>query len=269
MILYAISDLHVSKRANWDALRELPAFPGDWLLVAGDVCSHAARFAAAMRLLTERFERVFWTPGNHDLWTHPKEDRSLRGVFKYNVLVQLCRELGVVTPEDPYVYWPEGNMTIAPIFTLYDYSFRPNTVPFEEAVAWAAASNIVCNDEYLLHPDPFASRQAWCAARLRYTETRLTKAAAGGSLLLLNHYPLRRELVRLRRIPRFSIWCGSEETADWHTRFGARQVVSGHLHIRTTDEIDGVQFDEVSLGYPGQWNVANGVTHYLREIRPN
>jgi hypothetical protein len=190
-------------------------------------------------------------------------------VFKYNVLVQVCRELGVVTPEDPYVLWPDGGLTIAPIFTLYDYSFRPKTVPLDRAVAWAAESGVVCNDELLLHPDPFPSREAWCAARLRYTESRLRKAAAAGPLLLLTHYPLRRDLVRLPRIPRFSIWCGSEQTADWHTRFGVQQVVYGHLHIRATDVVDGTRFDEVSLGYPRQWDAGRGVAGYLREIRPN
>jgi len=47
--------------------------------------------------------------------------------------------------------------------------------------------------------------------------------------VLINHFPLREDLVRLRRIPRFSIWCGTKATQEWHTRFRAQVVVSGHL----------------------------------------
>jgi hypothetical protein len=86
--------------------------------------------------------------------------------------------------------------------------------------------------------------------------------------VIVNHYPLREELVRLPRIPRFSLWCGTRRTRDWHRRFGARVVVAGHLHIRTTDWIEGVRFEEVSLGYPRHWRTERGMDVYLREVLP-
>jgi hypothetical protein len=55
-------------------------------------------------------------------------------------------------------------------------------------------------------------------------------------------------------MPRFSIWCGTRRTEDWHLRFNAAVVASGHLHIRSTSYRDGVRFEEVSLGYPRQWS---------------
>jgi hypothetical protein len=69
-------------------------------------------------------------------------------------------------------------------------------------------------------------------------------------------------------IPRFSIWCGSRGTADWHLRFGASVVVSGHLHVRSTRWIEGVRFEEVSLGYPRHWRPDLGAGAYLRQILP-
>ena len=38
--------------------------------------------------------------------------------------------------------------------------------------------------------------------------------------------------------------------------------------MRATDYQDGVRFEEVSLGYPQQWQQANGMKAYLREILP-
>jgi hypothetical protein len=141
-------------------------------------------------------------------------------------------------------------------------------VPQERAIAWAAEHRIVCADERFLHPDPFESKAAWCRARCDQAEERLEAASREHPTVLINHFPLRPELVRLRRIPRFSIWCGTRRTMDWHVRFRARVVVYGHLHIRATDWIDGVRFEEVSLGYPRHWTVERGMDAYLREILP-
>ena len=135
-------------------------------------------------------------------------------------------------------------------------------------MTWAEETGLVCGDEYLLRPDPYPSRSAWCEARCRYTEERLQAAAATAPLILCNHFPLREDLVRLPLIPRFSLWCGTRRTEDWHVRFPVKRVVYGHLHIRSTDYRDGVQFDEVSLGYPRNWNCAHGIQGYLRQIMP-
>jgi hypothetical protein len=43
-------------------------------------------------------------------------------------------------------------------------------------------------------------------------------------------------------------------------------AVSGHLHVRRTDRHEGTRFEEVSLGYPHQWDATKGLAAYLREI---
>jgi len=180
--------------------------------------------------------------------------------------VDICRSLGILTPEDPFVRWPGNGPFIAPTFTLYDYSFRPDEVLFEQALAWAEETGVVCTDEIVLHPDPFPSRPAWCIARCRYTEERLQTIADQGSIILVNHFVLRQDLVLLRRIPRFSLWCGTKLTEEWHKTFPVQAVVYGHLHIPGTHERDGVRFEEVSLGYPQNWQPERGIEPYLRVI---
>ncbi len=274
MKLWAIGDLHLANRLNREALLELPAHPDDWLILAGDVGETELHLRFALEVLGPRFARLLWVPGNHDLWTLADDPSPLRGEAKYRRLVEICRTHGVLTPEDPYARWPEPaaggpGFVVAPLFLLYDYSFRPPEVPDDEAVAWAAESGVVCSDEYLLHPSPHDSRQDWCAARLLSTEPRLERVAgAGHRLILINHWPLREDLVTLRRIPRFSIWCGTQATGDWHRRFNAAVVVHGHLHVKATHFRDGTRFEEVSLGYPRDWNRERGVGGYLRQILP-
>ena len=270
MRLYAISDLHLASSTNRDALRYLPYYPEDWLIIAGDIGETEEYLDMALSHLTRRFAKVLWTPGNHDLWSITSQGPALRGVAKYEAQVALCRDYGVLTPEDPYIRWPGAGPAylLAPIFTLYDYSFRPDDVPAEQALAWAEESGVMCTDEALLHPDPYPSRAAWCAARCDYTEQRLQDVADAGPIVLISHFSLRYDLVRLKRIPRFSIWCGTRRAQAWLTRFPVTIVVYGHLHIPATDYREGVRFEEVSLGYPRDWNHEKGMAAYLREILP-
>ena len=191
--------------------------------------------------------------------------------------VEVARQYGVLTPEDDYVLWEGegGPVLIAPIFTLYDYSFRPDHVKLEDALAWAGEKDIEATDEHLLHPDPYRSRIEWCHALVAKTESKLAAAVASHpntQLVMVGHWPLREDVIQLFRVPRFSLWCGTKKTEDWHTRFNAKVVVSGHLHVRRTDFIDKTRFEEVSLGYPRQWQNCQDrgldINDMLREILP-
>ncbi|MFE5857584.1 metallophosphoesterase family protein [Streptomyces sp. NPDC056500] len=255
--LLAISDLHIAFGENRAALLALrPRHDDDWLLVAGDVGELTADVEWALRLLSERFARVVWAPGNHELWSHPKDPITLRGAERYDHLVAMCRSLGVLTPEDPYPVWqgPSGPVTVVPLFLLYDYSFRqPGVDSVPEALRLAAGRGVVCADEALLDPTPYATVAAWCRARLALSEARLLALGPRVRTVLVNHFPLVREPTRVLRHPDFALWCGSTATADWHLRFRADAVVYGHLHIPRTTWHDGVRFEEVSMGYPREW----------------
>ena len=267
MRLLAISDLHLGHEANRLALAGVSDHLDDWLIVAGDVGETFAHLELAWRTLAPRFARIVWTPGNHELWVTGPD--GPRGVARYEALVDLCRAHGVATPEDPYETWPgDGRTVIAPIFTLYDYSFRPAGVAEADAVRWARESGVLCADERLLAADPFASRAAWCHERVRLTRARLDAIPADRPSVLASHFPLRYDLARPPRIPRFSIWCGTALTEDWGARYRAAVLVSGHLHLRSTLMRDGIRCEEVSLGYPREWNRARTFDSFLREILP-
>ncbi|MFI9247896.1 metallophosphoesterase family protein [Streptomyces sp. NPDC053086] len=272
-VLRAVSDLHVSYADNREIVERLePGSPGDWLIVAGDVGERFEDIEWALRLLRDRFERVIWAPGNHELWTMEKDAPAApRGVARYEALVAMCRGLGVLTPEDPYPVWTGagGPVRIAPLFLLYDYSFlAPGTSTPEESLALARENGIVCTDEYYLHPDPYPSRAAWCAARVEESERRLTEVAGDLPLVLVNHWPLLREPTRIMTYQEFAQWCGTVRTADWHTRFDVEAVVYGHLHIPRRTVYDGVRFEEVSLGYPREWRRFGLRDDLARQIVP-
>ncbi|WP_405182240.1 metallophosphoesterase family protein [Nocardia sp. NBC_01377] len=271
--LLAISDLHVGHRDNQAIVARIrPESPRDWLLIAGDIAEQFADIEWALSRLAERYATVVWAPGNHELWTPPGDPVTLRGVARYDRLVELCRNLGVLTPEDPYPVWhgPDGPILITPLFVLYDYTFLPAGVTTQqEALALAHDTGVVCSDEFLLHADPYPDRAAWCAARVAATERRLRGCDPALPKVLVNHYPLVRTPTRILRHPVFAQWCGTERTADWHTRFGATAVVYGHLHIPRTSWHDGVRFEEVSMGYPREWQPRGDMPGRPRQILPD
>ncbi|HEV2635804.1 MAG TPA: metallophosphoesterase [Actinocrinis sp.] len=269
--LFAVSDLHVGYEQNRSFVESLePESDQDWLIVAGDVAERFEHVAWALGTLRPRFAKVVWAPGNHELWTMKDDPVQARGAERYQVLVELCRKLDILTPEDPYAVWEGegGPVALAPLFLLYDYSFHPpGTSTKEEGLAVAYGTGVVCTDESVLYPDPYPSREAWCDARITYTEKRLQERPDGLPTVLINHFPLTRTPTAILRYPEFAQWCGTVRTADWHTRFDARTVVYGHLHIPRTTFENGVRFEEVSLGYPREWQPRGGPGG-LRRIMP-
>ena len=271
--LFGVSDLHVGHPENRLIVELLrPESQEDWLILGGDVGESIEEVEWVLGLLAERFAGVIWVPGNHELWTTPDDRGELRGERRYRYLVDVCGRLGVLTPEDPYPVWDGcgGPVTIAPLFLLYDYSFGLRIAPTTTAaLARAHDAGVVCSDEFLLHPDPYPSRAAWCHARVKEAESRLDACAGDIPTVLVNHFPLLDEPTRVLRHPEFAQWCGTTLTADWHLRFRAAAVVYGHLHIPRTTWYDGVRFEEVSLGYPREW-ARRGVPRggVLRRILP-
>ncbi|MDX2680499.1 metallophosphoesterase family protein [Streptomyces sp. NY05-11A] len=254
--VWAISDLHVSHKENSElVLRLRPEHEDDWLIIAGDVGETVEHLEWTLDELGRYFSTLVWVPGNHELWTTRDDTDRSRGDLRYRRLVEVCRRRGVLTPEDPFPVW-EGSrepVVVAPLFLLYDYTFLPKgaNTP-EQGLAAARASGVVCTDEYLLHPEPYASRADWCAARLAETKPRLAELG-GARTVLVNHWPLVRQSTRVLRHPEFAQWCGTEATAEWHREFRAEAVVYGHLHLPRTTVYDGVRFEEVSVGYPHEW----------------
>lgn len=255
--LLAVSDLHVQYPENRVIVEGLrPSSDGDWLIVAGDVSEQVDDVAWALGLLRDRFARVIWVPGNHELWTRGTDPVPLRGAARYRHLVELCRRLDVLTPEDPFPVWDGagGPATVAPLFLLYDYTFLPEgTTNARDGLTAAYRAGVVCTDEELLHPDPHPSRAQWCRARVELSERRLRECDPALPTVLVNHWPLTRLPTRVLRYPEFVLWCGTQRSADWHVRHRATAVVYGHLHIPRVTVEDGVRFVEVSLGYPREW----------------
>ena len=195
--LWAISDLHIGHTGNKPVTESLhPSSPDDWLIVAGDVAERTDEIRWSLDLLRKRFAKVIWVPGNHELWTTAKDPMQIFGRARYDYLVNMCDEMGIVTPEHPFPVWNDegGPATIVPMFLLYDYTFLPEgTATKAEGLAVARERNVVGTDEFLLSAEPYATRDAWCRDRVKQTREKLEDLDWLTPSILVNHFPLVRE----------------------------------------------------------------------------
>lgn len=253
--IWAASDLHLANPTNRHAVEEGLPPGGAVLLLAGDIGERVEHLEWLLARVRPRFDVVLWVPGNHELWTVPGDpDRSV-GVERYERYVETCRRHDVLTPECPYstVSVDGEPLTLVPLFLLYDHSFGLGTTPTATALERARQDGTTSLDERFLDPRPYDDVASWCSDRLAATEARLAALPAGSRTLLVNHFPLRAGMSRVPGLPAFSLWSGTSRTEDWHVLHRAALVVSGHLHRAGTSVVDGVVFEQVSLGNPHEW----------------
>jgi AcrR family transcriptional regulator len=75
----------------------------------------------------------------------------------------------------------------------------------------------------------------WLAGALHRNPERLAACAPELPLILVNHYPLVRHPTRVLHDQEFAQWCGTELTADWHTRFPVRSPTQISRSARACD----------------------------------
>ncbi|WVZ15756.1 hypothetical protein V8G54_013322 [Vigna mungo] len=118
--VFVVSDLHTDYAENlkWVECLSNVKHRNDVLLVAGDVAETYSKFVLTMSLLKERFEHVFYVPGNHDLWCRRDGQNYVDSLEKLSKLLDACKRIGVET--NPKVIDEVG---IVPLFSWYHESF--------------------------------------------------------------------------------------------------------------------------------------------------
>ena len=153
--LWAISDLHTGHTGNKPVTESLhPSSPDDWLIVAGDVAERTDEIRWALDLLRKRFAKVIWVPGNHELWTTNRDPMQIFGRARYDYLVNMCDEMGVVTPEHPFPVWtergrPGDHRADVPALRLHVPARRarrprPRAWPSPGSATWWAPTSSCC-----------------------------------------------------------------------------------------------------------------------------
>jgi len=116
--VFAVSDIHIDYEENRRWLHGLSKaeYTDDVLILAGDVTDIFPLLLEAFELLTKRFRKVLFVPGNHDLWVHRNNGKD--SLDQFYRLAQIAIDYGIST--DPLQC---GKLSIVPLLGWYDYSF--------------------------------------------------------------------------------------------------------------------------------------------------
>src|SRR5687767_9394136 len=96
MRIFAVSDLRTDFAENRRRLQQVSptSYSSDVLVVAGDIADDLSIIDWTLRKLRSQFGRVFYVPGNHELWVRDGECDS---VEKFQQVIRLWDEIGIYT----------------------------------------------------------------------------------------------------------------------------------------------------------------------------
>lgn len=253
MRVFAISDLHVDYKENraWVAQLSDRDFCDDVLILAGDVSNRTERMVETLGTLRRKFARVFFVPGNHDLWVRSQGQND--SLDKFYDVMDLCKQLDVET-EVAVV----ARVQIVPLFSWYEKPEEsldslfvakegedPTLSMWSDnlLISWPASEKPIA--QYLLAKNP-------------------TRLDGDGMVITFSHFLPRQELIfgsrdrvtKVRRSRRdshpefnFSRVAGTDALDRQLRTLGSTLHIYGHQHRNRWLEIDGVTYVSHCLGY--------------------
>ncbi|MFT5087273.1 MAG: 3',5'-cyclic AMP phosphodiesterase CpdA [Candidatus Latescibacterota bacterium] len=244
MRIFAISDLHVDFKVNWHWVEALSLidYRQDTLLVAGDIAHDLGRVAAAFEALRQRFDRVFFVPGNHELWVPGEQGNS---IDKFERLLALCVECGVETRANSV-----GNLRVMPLFSWYSAEFdREGRGDADALAAWG-------DFRFCRWPDEIESPERY------FSERNDPPLPTPAQTISFSHFLPRSELLpsienlRFKGLPMVAGSVLLEE----HIRAAEVDIhIFGHSHIPCDKILEGVRYIQQPLAYPKERRGRPGV----------
>jgi len=239
--VYAMSDLHFDHKHNdeWVGNIDLFQFQEDVLIVAGNIADTLASLVRCLKALKAKFRRVFFTPGNHEMWIHPTESAKFPdSIAKFNAILEVCSDLGVdVLPaaitEDCYV---------VPLFSWYNAEF----------------------DESDPFPDPKTSFDQHCRWPLDVNEHvwrffidlnkphMKLKTSSQDTVISFSHFLPQKFLPFDKAAPKIAKVMGCEEIMEQIKEVKSKLHIYGHARKKFAKNEEGVQYISHHLGYENE-----------------
>jgi predicted phosphodiesterase len=236
MRIFAVSDLHTDFAENRRRLQQISStsYLRDVLVAAGDIADDLRVIDWTLRELRSRFSRVFYVPGNHELWVRDGEYDS---VEKFRQVLRLCDEIGICTRPAR-----SGKNWIVPLFSWYESDY--------DLLGEADASSLEgWADFYFCRwPVRMGSVSEYF---LNLNESRIKKY--DGPVITLSHFLPRRELlpaVEKLNFKGLPLVAGALALDRQIRALGAAIHVFGHSHIDFDQEIEGVRYVHHAFDYP-------------------
>jgi hypothetical protein len=120
--VYCISDMHYDHKCNEEWAHRIDdfKFQEDVLILAGNVCDTLNALRRSLTTLKSKFRRVFYVPGNHELWVSVSElVKHPDSLAKLLSIMEVCDELGV----DIFPAAVAQDVFVVPLLSWYNAEF--------------------------------------------------------------------------------------------------------------------------------------------------
>ena len=228
-----VSDLHIEFSKEPPILERR----ADNLILAGDVgYPNQESFVKFMTDVSERFDRVFYVPGNHEYYC------ALTKTEVDDLLLQQSRDIGFVLLNNS-TYNFDNELTIIGT-TLWTKTTPRNSQLLAAYMNDYRKINIVKN--HLITPDDTGT---WHEEAVQFLYKQFS--VPGDKLVITHHLPSM-ELIH-KKYQGHPINCGFASSLDiMFEGSGVKVWCAGHTHSQIIRKIGDIQFYVNPVGYPGE-----------------
>jgi Icc-related predicted phosphoesterase len=241
--IFATSDLHIDYEENkqWVAGLSALDYRDDALILAGDISAGLKQIRWCLQTLKERFARVFFIPGNHDLWVDPK--KGLNSLERFEQILALCDELEVETQAGVF-----SGCEILPLFSWYDFSFgKPNQ---ELERRWADFRN--CQWPPAMQFEEVAPY--FHKLNEQTLDSHKNKLATSTRISFSHFLPFPQVLPQ--RVDPARYWLspvlGSLKLGEQLIQLKSNWHIFGHSHLNTSSILGSTKYLNNAFGYPSE-----------------
>jgi predicted phosphodiesterase len=243
MRVFALSDIHVDYDANarWVAKLSRSDYLDDVLILAGDVSDSLDRFSRCIEAFVQRFRKVFFVPGNHDLWVI-RDEAGMDSIEKFDKVRQAATGCGATLRAEVV-----DEVGIIPLLGWYDNSFGAPEPSLRDiwmdyrACRWPDAWSDLDITNYFV------------------AQNDLADVRKGRFTISFSHF-----LPRIDLMPNFipiekrNIYpvLGSTRLEGLVRDIGPDIHVYGHSHVNRSVIIDGVNYVNNAFAYPHEERIA-------------
>lgn len=240
MKIWATSDLHIDYRQNllWFEQLSEQDFTEDFLIIAGDISDEIEAIQQLFATLLPKFKKIFFVPGNHDLWIHQQEAPS--SFEKFHRLLSCTKSMGIET--SPYI---STDVQIIPLYSWYDFSFGQPSATIKRA--WKDFRKCLWEDKSLQEVAAFFHQ---CNLPLT-TAGDIPTISFSHFLPFTSMFPPDIPAFVRALFPVF----GSKQLMQQIDHIRPDMHLYGHSHLNRSFQKDGICYLNNAFGYPKEAHI--------------
>eukprot|EP00727_Mastigamoeba_balamuthi_P004560 m51a1_g14101 hypothetical protein (270) ;mRNA; r:94413-95706 len=245
--VYAVADLHVDYPENAEWVASQRGDRDGCLLVAGDLTDSLPLLERTLLSLLPKYLRLFFVPGNHDLWLRDDEGAFATSVEKLDAVLGLCQRLGVETAPAQV----SAALAVVPLLSWYETPPSPDSL--YERFAFLDDDPRVWRDFWLCKWPPGLATSEQRCSHYSGTVISFSHFFSHREQMVKHSEPWRNYCGPSSGFPNFTAVAGSQKLGRQIDVLRPAFHIFGHSHRALSyTSTTGTQFLNVPLAYPSE-----------------